>query len=70
MIGRLVHWNARGFGFIETKEVERQIFCHVSQIDGGNKPRDWQPEKNAEVMFDVTVDRGRPVAHNVIFTGD
>jgi len=54
MKGIVVHWNARGFGFIYSDETKRRVFFHVSSLTGAAAP-----EINQVVTFDLAGDAKR-----------
>jgi cold shock CspA family protein len=39
MKGKIKKWiSSRGFGFLETEDLETDIFCHISDLPLGNSP--------------------------------
>eukprot|EP00962_Isochrysis_galbana_P024633 scaffold7566_cov122-Isochrysis_galbana.AAC.11 len=36
VVGSVVRWTEKGFGFIKPEDGSEDIFCHHSQINGGN----------------------------------
>lgn len=65
--GQLVRWNEdRGFGFIKTQSLDKDVFVHISALkDIGKKP------KNGDVLhFSVAQDdEGKLKAYNVTLDG-
>jgi cold shock CspA family protein len=64
MEGFVKFWNDKGYGFIETKDRENEIFVHYSEIK--TKDEFKKLEKGNKVSFEVaTQEDGREKAINV-----
>ena len=61
MKGKIARFNAkRGYGFIESSQLEKEIFVHITKIDGRRALRPGQ-----QVVFDVEETDKGPAAVNV-----
>jgi uncharacterized membrane protein YsdA (DUF1294 family)/cold shock CspA family protein len=65
--GTIVTWNdARGFGFIRPREGGKDLFFHVSDLDGGAV----RPQENMGVSYTAAIDdKGRRCAEDVHLNG-
>ena len=64
MRGQLKRWNDdRGFGFIIAKEVDEDVFVHVSAFPKGSS----RPIEGDELTFTIVRDDKGPRAVNVQF---
>ncbi len=59
-VGRITFFHARkGYGFIETDEIDEDVFFHASEIDGPD------PQEGQEIEFDVEQAPRGPRAVNI-----
>lgn len=66
MQGSIVRWNDdRGFGFISSKEVEGDVFAHISQFKKGFR----RPKVGDRVLFQLTNEKGKLSAKTISLIG-
>ena len=53
---------ARGFGFIQPENGERDVFVHISAVEAAGMASLAEGQR---VSFDVVTDRGKPAAGNL-----
>ena len=60
-----VKWfnNKKGYGFITSPESEKDIFVHITAVQGSGLDKIFEGQN---LLFDIIPDRtGRPEAHNI-----
>ncbi len=69
LMGKVVHWNRKGFGFIEPLHGDlMDVFVHASALPG--KPGRKNLEVGAQVAFEIDALNGKLFAKNVQVLGD
>lgn len=63
--GKLTQWfDDKGYGFIQTDEVEGNVFAHISAFPSG----ETFPELNEILIFDLNQDEEKGAqAHNILY---